>query len=261
MDVIRSALQRLLGQDKTLSPLAFGVTNVTQQESDQAQQKESQRILQEVKKRNPNVGLSDRFILEQAQKHGDTLLSDPSQLPIPSPTNRPLKQVLGLQAQAEEAQPTAIDGAVESFLNKNVFPVTDRYGIPRAVAAGQFAAEGRMSGLGADRNNYYNIAAFDSNPDAAVRYNSPQEGVEAYAKFVTGNADNYASPQVKQKFIEAAKRMSNPEQYIRGIEQAGYAGDPNTYQKRAKNGQKSYESFIESTPEYQYYLKKAASKL
>lgn len=128
-----------------------------------------------------------------------------------------------------------------------------QYGIPMSVGWGMYAAEGRGKGLGAERNNFYNIAAFDSNPNAAFHYKTPAEGVEAYAKFITGKSDRYASPDHKLKFQEAYKLRNNPQVYIKAIEQAGYAGDPKTYGQRANNGFKSYSDFVMATPEWKKY--------
>lgn len=166
MDSIRSALQRLLGQDKTLSPLAYGVTNVTDQESDQAQQKEVNRIVGEVKKRKPNTGVSDRYIRVMAAKYGDKLIPSDGDVAMPSPTptqahpiRDALQHVLGVKTQAQASQqqlPTAAPTPADSqFPNKldntgelagqEYNPVIEKaaneYGVPAALLKAVLARE------------------------------------------------------------------------------------------------------------------------
>lgn len=167
--------------------------------------------------------------------------------PTPTPAANPQGQVLGLQVRNPKAKFVAsqgrpnIDPKVQNFLETQVFPITREYGIPDAVAAGQFAAEGRFQGLGADRNNFYNINAVDHNPNLAYGYDSPQAGVEAYADLL------------KRRYGQALKQQT-PLDVIRMIEELGYAGDPTTYGNRADNGYNSYADFIQNVPEYRYYL-------
>lgn len=245
MDLIKQALQRLTGGQE-LSPLPQFTTNVTQAESDAAQNKEAQRILAEVKKRKPNTGLSDRYILEQARKHGDRLIEGmemasptPTAQPRQNPIGQALQQILGAKtAQAQEA-PVSINEDVEGFLEQSVFPVTDKYGIPRPVAAGQFAGEGRLGGKGASRNNHFNYMAYDGKEDQMPSFATPQEGTEAYAKTIAQDP----------RYSKAMQVRKDPAKMIAEIKRAGYATRPD------------YSEFVQSTPEFQYYLKKAASKL
>lgn len=154
-----------------------------------------------------------------------------------------------------KSNPTArIDPEVQKFIENTIFPITRKYEIPDAVAAGMFAAEGRLSGLGANRNNFYNIAAFDSDPNQATYYETPQQGIEAYAKFMKGEG-GYASPKHKENFIGAYNKRANPVEMLQGVQDAGYAGDPKTYPQRAKNNFNSYLEFILATPEFQKYFK------
>lgn len=246
---------------------------------------EEQNAILQVRAKDPNTKFTPEQIIDLYHKNGSALWGGQSQ-PTPTPqhtlfgkavhfldntpststqtSNQPQQNFNPLQKAiqyiapqhgqvlAESTEKPNLNGDVQNFLEKTVFPITDKYHIPRSVAAGQFAGEGRFNGLGAARNNYYNIGAFDSNPNLAYDYQTPQQGVEQYAKFITGQANNYASPDVQQKFSEAAKQK-NAELMLKAIERAGYAGDPNTYRKRAANGNTSYTQFIESTPEYRYY--------
>ncbi len=159
----------------------------------------------------------------------------------PAKKRIPIKQV-----KKPTATPTPAPGSFEEI----AFPIFDKYNIPRSVGMGMYAAEGRGQGLGADRNNFYNIAAFDSNPDAAFRYDTPEEGIEAFARFISGQYDRYASPQHQQRFANAYGLRDDPVAFVRALEQAGYAGDPKTYAQRANNNFDSYADFIMATPEW-----------
>lgn len=146
-----------------------------------------------------------------------------------------------------------IDPNVAGFLDKTIIPISRKYKAPDSIMAGMFGAEGRLSGMGANRNNYYNIAGYDSNPHAANYYDTPEKGVEAFARFITGQADNYPSPKIKKQYQDAFAKYQkdgDAESYMRSIENAGYAGDPKTYHKRSNSGFKSYSDFVMNTPEY-----------
>lgn len=124
-----------------------------------------------------------------------------------------------------------VKSSTADFLNKILLPITRKYGIPDAVSAGQFAGEGRLGGFGAKRNNFYNIAAYDSNPDAAIHYATPEAGVEAYAKLIATNPH----------YAQAYSARSDPAKMLGLIQKAGYASRPD------------YSSFIQSTPEWKQY--------
>ncbi len=161
----------------------------------------------------------------------------------------PLPTMEAMQGQAEQFQgqgQSELDPSVQNFIEATILPITRQYGIPDGVAAGQFAAEGRLEGLGARRNNFYNINAIDSNPDAAYNYKDPQEGIKAYSELLTKN----------QRYKGAFEGKLSTSEMLDAIERAGYAGDPKTYKKRASNGFGSYSDFIENTPEYRHYSKK-----
>lgn len=157
--------------------------------------------------------------------------------PMPSPSPMATQgQVMGATTQGQGK----IDAKVKDFLETKVFPITRQYGIPDAVAAGQFAAEGRFQGLGAERNNFFNINAVDHNPNLAHRYETPEQGIEAYASLI------------KRKYGPALTK-ENIADVLAEIENLGYAGDPRTYRNRANNGFSSYAQFIQNVPEYRYY--------
>lgn len=133
-----------------------------------------------------------------------------------------------------------VDPEVEKFLTSTVFPITRKYEIPDAVAAGQFAGEGRLKGLGASRNNYYNIGAFDSNVNNAYGYESPEQGVEAYAKLLSGKYQR-SSGDMDERYLPAWELRATPSAMMKKIKELGYASRPD------------YDTFIMSTPEWKRY--------
>lgn len=147
----------------------------------------------------------------------------------PTPTPTPAFPI-GQKAYGARSTQTAPE--LDRFMSDVVFPVTDKYQIPRAVAAGQFAREGRLSGLGANRNNFFNIAAYTNNPGNARSYETPQAGVEAYAKLISGTWKNL-DKTVNTRYLPAYDLRSNPEAMMQKIEELGYA--PSPYAKNVMN--------------------------
>ena len=163
--------------------------------------------------------------------------NQPTATPTPTPTPKDsfLRSVTptpmqGMQ-QVLSAQDISIPQDVDSFLQKTVFPITSKYGIPNAVAAGQFAGEGRFKGLGADRKNYYNVMAYDGKEGQMPSFNTPEEGVEVYAKTIAKDP----------RYANAMKVAKDPKRMIKEIHKAGYATRPD------------YAEFVASTPEFQKY--------
>lgn len=143
----------------------------------------------------------------------------------------------------------------QSSFASMALPIFQQYGIPPQVGMGMWGAEGRNSGLGASRNNFFNLSAFDSNPNAATAYPTPQAGIEAFAKQITGQG-NYPSPKTQQLFLNAYnqyKQTQDPYTFMEGIQNAGYAGDPSTFQSRSQGHWPSYSYFTEHTPEWSQY--------
>jgi len=150
------------------------------------------------------------------------------------PTPTPQPQVLG----ATNAP------SLDSYFQENVFPTTREAGFPDKVSTGMFAAESRdLNGLGARRNNPYNIGAYDSNPDNAFDYESPQAGVQAFVDLLMNDP----------RYIQAMELKDDPMGMLQAIQNANYAGDPATYGERADNGYNSYSDFVSNTPEWRYY--------
>jgi hypothetical protein len=161
---------------------------------------------------------------------GKKVAPTPSPTPSPTPTPSPYP--------TPKAIPIAPD--VEQTLTQKIFPITRKHEIPDSVAAGQFAAEGRLKGLGASRNNYYNIGAYDSNLSATQSYPNPEKGIEAYAKLMRGIFTR-ANGTVDSRYLPAYEKRATPSAMIREIQRLGYASRPD------------YAEFVMSTPEYKKY--------
>lgn len=165
----------------------------------------------------------------------------PTSKTTPTPAKikiKPQGEVKGASTVRLRKAPQAVPN--QQFIEGTLLPITRKYNIPDAVAAGQFAAEGRMEGLGASRNNFFNLGAYDNNVNNAFGYDTPEAGIEAYAKLIA------------ERYIEALTNQ-NPEEALAIIQSLGYAGDPKTYSDRASNGYDSYKDFIMNTPEFRYY--------
>lgn len=157
---------------------------------------------------------------------------------LPSPTPSPSPKIV--------PSPTTSGGMLKSIDDfvKIAMPIFHEYGIPPAVGFGQFAAEGRLKGMGAARNNFYNIQAFDSNPNAASHFPTPEEGVRAYAKLISGQYElgQKGSGKFDTRYKDAYALRSDPRKMIQAIQKAGYASRPD------------YAAFVMSTPEFQKYI-------
>lgn len=134
---------------------------------------------------------------------------------------------------------------------KLALPILNKYEIPPAVAFGMREAEGGNIGS----HNVYNLGAFDSNPQNAYDYDSPEAGVEAFARLIAENP----------RFKEAYAKRSEPEAMVEAIMQAGYAGDPKTWKRRSIDQARraggrgageiydSYSQFVKDTPGFRRY--------
>ena len=146
----------------------------------------------------------------------------------PKPTNAPTPSPTPPQSRAKVRT-----GESDAFIEDVILPITRQYGIPDAIAAGQFAAEGRLGGLGASRNNYFNLGAYDHNLDNTFRYETPQDGVEAFARLLT--EDKRYSPYFK----EGRDALETLQDYA-----STYASNP------------KYVDLITGTPEWRNYYNK-----
>lgn len=124
-------------------------------------------------------------------------------------------------------------------------PIFRKYDIPRPVGHGMYAGEGRIEGqgLGVKRNNFYNINAIDSDPNQAFEYKTPAEGIEAYAKLLSGKYElgKKGSGKFDTRFIPAYELRKDPVAMMKKIQELGYASRPD------------YAEFVMSTPEWKKY--------
>lgn len=126
--------------------------------------------------------------------------------------------------------------------------ILSSYEIPLPVFYGMRDAEGGVIGS----NNPMNIGAFDSNPTAAVNYPTPEEGIEAFARLISGD----------KRYEKAYKLRNNPEAMLQAIMDAGYAGDPKTWKQRsidtkgAGSTYDTYSEFVKDTPGWRKNYKK-----
>lgn len=176
----------------------------------------------------------------------------PTPTPTATPTPTPTPQVKGASTMRfKNGKPASTQQDVMQFIETTVLPITREYGIPDAVAAGQFAAEGRLQGLGASRNNFFNLGAYDSNVDNAFDYKTPEDGVRAYADLIARKYPGVIGEKDPVKAIQA-------------VEKQGYAGDPKTWRQRKKEQDgvetpyRSYSDFVMNNPEWRQYYGQAS---
>lgn len=102
------------------------------------------------------------------------------------------------------------------------------YGIPweTVVAQGILESAAGTSNFAVNRNNFFGIGAFDSNPDNAFRYDTPYDGWRGYYE----NIKNTATYSAHGAF----NYPGDPYGYAAAIKAAGYASDPNYVEKLSK---------------------------
>jgi flagellum-specific peptidoglycan hydrolase FlgJ len=163
------------------------------------------------------------------------------------------------QAMAAESTPPAVQQQVPQFgdtlktqipqnIQQMAAPIFQQYQIPPQVGFGQLAIEGHGTHKysQAPFNNPYDIGAYDSNPDSAVRYPDLQKGIEAYAKLMSGKyeLDHIGSGKFDTRYANAYQLRNNPQAMLQEIAKVGYASNPN------------YAQGVMNTPEWQYYNQK-----
>ena len=97
---------------------------------------------------------------------------------------------------------------------------------PVSVLLGQAALESGKgtSNYAKNRNNYFGYMAYDSNPDMAKSYNTPEESIQDYINLIKNNPRySWAYNQYLQD--------KDPYKLIAGIKASGYATDPNYVQQ------------------------------
>lgn len=101
------------------------------------------------------------------------------------------------------------------------------YGIPweTVMAQGILESAAGTSHFATERNNFFGIGAFDSNPDNAFRYDTPEAGWKGYFENIRKTA-TYRNHGVFQ-----GDTITDPYAYLVAIKSAGYATDPNYINK------------------------------
>jgi hypothetical protein len=145
-----------------------------------------------------------------------------------------------------------------SEIEQRTLPTFQQYGIPPAVAYGIAGAEGGKIGS----NNIYNLGAYDSNPQNAFHYDSPEAAATASAKLLSGRYElgTPGSGKFDTRYLDAYKLSNDPVATLHAIYQAGYAGDPKTWKARsiATGGAGKYfddwDEFVRSTPAWKKWF-------
>lgn len=96
------------------------------------------------------------------------------------------------------------------------------YGIPweAVMAQGIVESAAGTSRFAVERNNFFGIGAFDSNPNNAFYYDTPSDGWRGYYENIRKTA-TYRNHGVFQE-----PNITNPYSYIQAVKNAGYATDP-----------------------------------
>lgn len=96
------------------------------------------------------------------------------------------------------------------------------YGIPweTVMAQGILESGAGTSEFATQRNNFFGIGAFDSNPNNAFSYATPEEGWRGYF------ANIVKTETYRQHGAFQGANITDPYAYLRSIKDAGYATDP-----------------------------------
>ncbi len=94
-----------------------------------------------------------------------------------------------------------------------------KYGIPweTVMAQGILESASGNSNLAKNRNNFFGIGAYDSNPDHAYSYDSPKAGWEGYYKNIAKTAT------YRNHGVFSGETVTDPYAYAKAIKAAGYA--------------------------------------
>jgi len=141
---------------------------------------------------------------------------------------------------ASPANPDAI-----SFLENSVFPVTDQYGIPREVVAGQWAAEGRFGVGNPYQNNMWNLMyggqvhPYQTFENAVRDYDLTLKDIMSSNLGASKDDFNYSNYD-PETLLRALQMLSSGEASSKRFE--GHSPTP-----------EEYINLIQSTPEWRYY--------
>lgn len=159
----------------------------------------------------------------------------------PSPTPRIAPMASPSMGNGEPAvlgDMEKIDGNFEQMLEKYVFPVTDKAGIPRALAASQTAIESGRGASAATKNfnNLHGIMTWDTAGNRSLRrFKSPAESAEEYVRIISKN------------FPQAFELRNEPEKMLKALQSGKmrYEGD--------NDDPFEYVRLVQSTPEWRRY--------
>lgn len=159
------------------------------------------------------------------------------------PINQAMNQAAqGLNPQSQSSVNAQTPNPAPSLdpVEQSTLPIFQQHGISPAVAYGIAQAEGGKIG----QNNLWNINARDSDPNAANNYQNVQQAAQSAASVMAN--------MLKKEGVTS----KDPEKQLQAIEDAGYAGDPSTWQKRsASTGgagkiYKHWSDFVKATGAY-----------
>lgn len=136
------------------------------------------------------------------------------------------------QSWFEGATSSQVSNPWDSFQQKAKNIVKQR-GLPDSVTPamlGQAAIESARgtSNFAKNRNNYFGYQAYDSDPNKAKGYGTPEESINDYLDLI-----------MSYKGVPEAIKSGDPQAVIKAIKANGYATDPN------------YVNKVMSTPEFQ----------
>jgi hypothetical protein len=128
----------------------------------------------------------------------------------------------------ETEEPLTFEDMLEMMAQKS----KDR-GFHPATPVSQMAAESERgkSNFAKERNNYFGMGAYDSNPDNAFKYDSPEASMDAYLDLI----------EKDKRYKSAYEKRDIPEEYLQELLKVPYATDPN------------YFDMITNTPEFRKY--------
>lgn len=112
--------------------------------------------------------------------------------------------------------------------------VAPEYDYPLSVLVAQAALESARgtSNFARNRNNFFGMCAYDSDPNQACHYASIEDGIRAYIHNI------YTYP----RYAKAVEHKDDPVRMVTEIKRAGYASDP------------LYVEKVTSLPEFTNYL-------
>ena len=165
-------------------------------------------------------------------------------MPQPKPVtkkvifNKPAPQgmVKGVQAQEPTRMPTPTPTpTLKEWGNyeKYIADQARARGYHPGVIVSQKAIESArgQSRYAKERNNYGGVGAYDSNPDNAFTYASPEAYLDSYFKLI------------EKRYPKAYQNRKDPRKFARYLKEGGYASDPD------------YEWKLQNTPEFRKYSK------